>query len=120
METIEKINIRQMKADIKAKVEMQKFFKNQRKTVNKNNTKKPGDPADISPSDATWKHFVNREDLRVMYAAYGLARGKSFSQVESQYQEEGHPLHQYQRKIDYLLEKCTIKVEVESHDDKVM
>jgi hypothetical protein len=119
METIEKINIRQMKADIKAKVEMQKFYKNQRKTVNKNNTKKPGDPEDITPSEATWKHFVNREDLRAMYAAYGVARGKSFSQVESQHQEEGHPLHQYQGKIDFLLKKYTVEVEVESEESGV-
>ena len=116
METIEKINIKQMKADIKDKVEMQKFYKNQRKTVNKNNIKKPGDPMDITPSEATWKHYVNREDLRTMYAAYGLARGKLFSQVESQHQEENHPLHQYQGKIDSLLKKYMVEVEVETDD----
>jgi len=110
METIEKIDIAKMKADIKAKVELQKFYKNQRRTE-----KLVGDRK-MSPSDATYKHMANREDLRAMYAAYGVARGKSFSQTENHYPEEGHPLHAYQRTIDRILEGYKIMVEVETEE----
>jgi hypothetical protein len=108
METIEKIDVAAMKADIKAMVELQKFYKNQRRTEKLVGERK------LSPSDATYKHMTNREDLRVMYAAYGIARGKSFSQIENRYPEEGHPLHTYQASIDRIMKKYTIEVEVET------
>ena len=38
-----------------------------------------------------------------MYAAYGLMRGKSFSQTENKYPEEEHPLNNYKRDIDKIL-----------------
>jgi len=107
METIEKIDIAKMKKDIKKMVELQKFYKNQRRTVKLVGERK------MSPSDATWKHIVNREDLRIMYAAYGLARGKSFSQIENHYPEENHPLKDYQHSIDRVTDKYKIQVEVE-------
>jgi len=108
METIEKIDIAKMKSDIKAMVELQKFYKNQRKTDKLVGERK------MSPSDATYKHQTNREDLRVMYAAYGLARGKSFSQIENHYPEEDHPLNKYQKSIDRMLERYKVLVEVEN------
>lgn len=108
METIVKTNIAKMKADIKKMVELQKFYKNQRKTENLVGKRK------MSPSEATWKHLTNREDLRIMYAAYGLARGKSFSQVENKYPEENHPLNAYQNSIKRILDKYKMKVEVET------
>ena len=111
METIEKIDIAKMKTDIKAMVEKQKFYKNQRRT------EKLVGKREMSPSQATMKHFQNREDLRVMYAAYGQARGKSFSEIENHYPEEGHPLHAYQRSIDRVTEKYKILVEVEVQED---
>lgn len=107
METIEKVNIAKMKVDIKSMVEKQKFYKNQRRTERLVGKRV------ISPSDATYKHLTNREDLRVMYAAYGLARGKSFSQIENKYPEENHPLNKYQGTIDRYLKNYTEKVEVE-------
>jgi hypothetical protein len=110
METIEKIDVAKMKTDIKASVELQKFYKNQRRTEKLVGERK------LSPSDATYKHAANREDLRVMYAAYGLARGKSFSRIENHYPEEGHPLHAFQRTIDRLLEGYKIMVEVETEE----
>jgi len=110
METIEKIDIAKMKIDIKAKVELQKFYKNQRKTEKLVGERK------MSPSDATYKHMSNREDLRAMYAAYGVARGKSFSQIENHYPEEGHPLHAYQRTIDRILDGYKIMVQVETQE----
>lgn len=108
METIEKIDIKKMKEDIKGMVELQKFYKNQRKTEKLVGERK------ISPSDATYKHAANREDLRIMYAAYGLARGKSFSQIENKYPEEEHPLQKYQKTIDRITEKYKILVPVET------
>jgi len=106
METIEKIDVATMKADIKEMVEKQKFYKNQRRTEKLVGERK------MQPWEATMKHFQNREDLRVMYAAYGVARGKSFSQIENHYPEEGHPLHEYQASIDRIMKKYTIKVKV--------
>ena len=113
METIEKIDIATMKADIKAMVEKQKFYKNQRRT------EKLVGKREMSPSDATMKHFQNREDLRVMYAAYGQARGKSFSEIENHYPEDGHPLkdHPFPRRIERVLEGYKILVEVETQED---
>jgi len=107
METIEKVNTAKMKSDIKKINEEQRFLKNQRKT-----TKLVGDRK-LSPSDAAYKHQTNREDLRIMYAAYGQARGKSFHQVENHYPEENHPLNNYQGTIDRILKTYTEKVEVE-------
>jgi hypothetical protein len=107
METIVKFNIAQMKADIKTKVEEQRFLKNQRKTVKIIGERK------IPAKDATYKHMANREDLRAMYAAYGVARGHSFSQIENHYPEEGHPLQKYQKTIDRILDKYKMLVKVE-------
>lgn len=107
METIERINTIEMKSDIKVKAEEQRFLKNQRRT-----TKLVGDRT-MSPSDATYKHQLNRENLRVMYAAYGLARGKTFNQIENHYPEENHPLNNYQGSIDRFLKLYIEKVEVE-------
>lgn len=108
MET--KVNIAKMKEDIKKMVELQKFYKNQRKTENLVGERK------ISPSEATYKHSTNREDLRIMYAAYGLARGKSFSQIEDKYPEETHPLKNYQHSINRILDKYKMEVVVEAEN----
>ena len=108
METIIKIDIVKMKTDIKNLVEVQKFLKNQRKTVKLVGERK------MPSYEATYKHQANREDLRIMYAAYGLARGKSFSQTENHYPEKDHPLHNYQRSIDRITENYSILVEVET------
>ena len=57
METIAKTDIAKMKADIKDKVELQKFYKNQRKTDKIIGERK------MPASEATYKHQTNREDL---------------------------------------------------------
>ncbi len=110
METIEKIDIAKMKEDIKAMVEKQKFYKNQRRTEKLVGERK------MPTWEACNKHFSNREDLRLMYAAYGLAREKSFSQTENKYPEEGHPLNAYFPSIERILKKYTVEVEVETED----
>mgnify|MGYP001301514421 FL=1 len=103
METIVKINIAEMKDGIKKAAETQKFYRNQRKTVHIK-----GDRL-MSASDATYEHRRNGEKLRIMYAAYGLARGKSFSQIENSHPEENHPLNKYQYQIDKLLKQYEMK-----------
>lgn len=57
----------------------------------------------MSAKDAEEKHRSNREKLRIMYAVYGLMRGKSFSQIENHYPEDNHPLKKYQYQIDKLM-----------------
>jgi hypothetical protein len=64
----------------------------------------------MSASDAENRYRSNREKLRVMYAAYGLMRGKSFSQTENHYPEVGHPLNLLKYRIDKLVEQYTNKV----------
>lgn len=107
METIVKFNISKMKEDIKAKAEEQKFLKNQRKTDKIVGERK------MPAKDAAYKHMANREDLRIMYAAYGVARGKSYSQIENHYPEENHPLMKHQKSIERFLEKYKMLVKVE-------
>ena len=65
METITKIDVRTMKADIKKMVEEQKFYKSERKFGKT-----------MHPSVAQWKHRANRQNLRIMYAAYHIGRNK--------------------------------------------
>jgi hypothetical protein len=112
METIVKIDVRKMKEDIKVKVELQKFYKNQRKTDKIVGERK------MPAKDATYKHQANREDLRILYAAYGLARGKSFSQIENHYSEEEHPLQKFQKTIDRILEGYKYLEEVPVLEEK--
>lgn len=109
METIveNKINIAKIKEDIKAKAELQKFYKNQRKTEKIVGERK------MQAWEATSKHSWNRYELRTLYAAYGIARGKSFSQIENKYTEENHPLKGYQREIDKILEKYKQPIETQ-------
>ena len=103
MSTIVKINISKMKEDIKTKAELQKFYKNQRKDVHIKGERK------MPAKDAQYKHMCNREDLRVMYAAYGIARGRSFSQIENHYPEENHPLNKLQWRIDTITNSYQIQ-----------
>ena len=107
METIIKIDVKAMKADIKKMVEEQKFYRNQRKTVHL-----VGERV-ITPSEAQWKHGSNREKLRLMYAAYGIVRGKSLQQIENNHKEDVHPLEQYIDIINDRIEKYWIEVPVE-------
>ena len=89
METIEKVNVKKIKNDIKELAAKQKFLKNKRKTVHL-----VGERI-MEPWEATYRHQENREKLRFMYAAYGLMRGKQFSQTENTHEEEDHPLYNY-------------------------
>jgi hypothetical protein len=107
METIVKIDIVKLKDVIKESAEKQKFYKNQRKTVHIVGERK------MPAEEAEEKHRWTRDKLRCMYAAYGLARGKSFSQTENHYPEENHPLKSfhYQQWINKFLDVYKIKDE---------
>ncbi len=97
METLVKTNIAAMKDAIKSAGEKQKFYKNQRKTVYIQGERL------MRAESAVYEHQKNRHHLRLMYAAYGIARGKSFTQIERHISEENHPLQQYRYEIDKIL-----------------
>jgi len=103
-ERIQKYEINNFKEEIKKLAANQKVLRNQRKTV-----KLVGERT-MEPAEATWRHQMNGEKLRAMYAAYGLMRDKPFSVTENRYAEEDHPLNKYKNTIDQMLEKYTIKV----------
>jgi len=96
--TINKIAINALKSDIKKLSEEQKFLRNQRKTVNIKGERT------MEPWVAAMKHRANREKLRIMFAAYGLMRGQSFSQIESKHSEEEHPLKNFLPSISKMIE----------------
>ena len=75
METIEKINVKKLKSDIKELVEQQKFFKDQRKTVHIKGQRK------MEPWEASMKHESNRIDLSIMYASLLVLRGWSIDEA---------------------------------------
>ena len=106
MENIVNYDVRKMKADIKAKVEEQLFYKNQRRTVKLVGERK------IHPNEASWKYNANKHTLRIMYAAYGFIRGKSFEQVENNHKEEVHPLEKYRGQIIRIADNYLIEVPI--------
>jgi len=105
METIEKyskeerIQFKAFKNYIKGIAEEQQPLKNQRRT------EKLVGKRTMSPSEATMKHFHNREKLRVLYAAYGILKGKSYSEIENHYPDKDHPLQQYEGSIERVLKE---------------
>ena len=101
----QRIDITKFKANIKELAALQRSLKNQRKTVNIDASQE----VTMGPGEATWKHQANREKLRLMYAAYGLMRGKSFSQTENKYPEEGHPLNEYKLRIGKIMSSYVLE-----------
>jgi hypothetical protein len=104
-----KINTKPVKDLIKTYVDKQKFYKNAMKNATFTYDQKDAhiiwDP--MHPSKAQSEANYNGKLLRLMYAAYGLLRGKSFSQTENHYPEETHPLKNYTY-INKLLEDYKI------------
>jgi len=74
-----KLNLKPVKDLIKTYVDNQKLYKDQRKSVY-NKLKRT-----IDFQEAADRAFWNAKELRVFYAAYGLLRGKTLSQVEQNY-----------------------------------
>ena len=122
-------NIKNFRQEI-AKVEKeQKLYKPQRKTV-----KFTGERT-IEPYSAAEAVRANKLKLRMMYAAYGLMRGKTFDQIESGvkplrygtyykdmyiYKElDGkHPLCLYLNRINEWLEKYGYKLPYEEKENR--
>jgi hypothetical protein len=89
--------MRTLKNEIKKLAEDQLYLKDQRKSDKIVGERK------LQTWEAAMQHTANRHKLRIMYAAYGLMRGKSFSQTESFYPETDHPLNQFKSQIDNLI-----------------
>jgi hypothetical protein len=66
-----------LKEEIKKLSQAQCTLKPQRKTVYFEGERT------VEPWEATYKHMSNRYTLRHMYLAYGLLRGKTIEQIES-------------------------------------
>ncbi len=116
METNYKQILDEIKDRIADLAKEQKNLKPQRKTVHFNGERT------IDPSEATYKVDNNKSELRYLYAAYGLLRGKGFEITESSfkpldadeyYQKTGksldkqlcgkHPLMALLSDIDFIL-----------------
>ena len=99
--------IKSMREEIAALEKVQKNTKEQRKTVNFHGERT------MPAWKATMLVPAQRDQLRAMYAAYGLLRGKKFSQIENNakpLEHAGiytgkHPLTQYLSEINKFLEK---------------
>lgn len=82
-----------LKLRIKELSETQIELKNQRKTVRLIGTRT------IEPWLAASEHSIIREELRLLFAAYGVLRGKTFNQIENCFPEEDHPLNEFKDAI---------------------
>lgn len=89
----------ELKKEIKTLVEKQVITKAQRKTV-----KLVGDRI-IEPDEAQWKSIENKERLRLLYAAYGIMRGKKYSEIENSHPEENHPLKKMEHGINTIVQR---------------
>ena len=92
-----------LKKLIKDLAEEQKNLKEQRKTVNFKGIRT------LQPFEACYKHLKNRHKLRILYAAYGIMRGKSFSQIENSHVEENHPLKEFIYEINNIIDTYSKK-----------
>lgn len=110
--------IASLREEIAALEKVQKNTKEQRKTVNFHGERT------MPYWEATWQAQDQGRELRIMYAAYGLLRGRKFNEIENQakpveldviYERTGknvgsefsgkHPLTLYLSEINKILEK---------------
>lgn len=78
METT-KQTIKDLKNKIKVLAQEQVFLKDQRKTVKLKGERK------IEPWKAWYQHQSNRSELRDLYLAYGILRGRKPEEIDSNY-----------------------------------
>lgn len=95
------INLRKEIAALEAE---QRNAKEQRKTVNFHGERT------MEPYEAYCAVLNNKDKLRVRYAAYGLLRGRKFSEIENHWDKEeyngAHPLARvYSSAINTILEE---------------
>jgi hypothetical protein len=87
-------NLIELKTKIKELASNQLSLKNQRKTVNLAGTRT------MPTWEASYKHSSNREELRSLYMAYGIIRGKNPEDIE---RNPKTPINQ--RLVDKLVEQ---------------
>lgn len=93
---------KKLREEIAALEKKQVEMKAQRKTVNLKVKRT------VNPYDAAMAVEENKPKLRVMYAAYGLMRGKRFNQVENHWDNKNndiHPLYGLASQINNVLNK---------------
>lgn len=108
-----KEEIKQLRQEIAALEVEQKNMKAQRKTVNLKVKRT------VNPYTAAENVRNNRSELRMMYAAYGLMRGKTFEQIENSYDRENndiHPLYGSCTYINSILNKYGYEMEHETEE----
>lgn len=89
-----------IKNEIKKLAENQKTLKNQRKTVHIKGERV------MEPWKAAYLHVSNRHQLRLLYAAYHVLRGKDLNLFETLKQKDGkYPISFYSKQIEKLVEK---------------
>ena len=99
-----------LKNEIKKLAEAQSVLRDQRKSVH-NKLERT-----ITPNEAAWKHQANREELRLMYAAYAVLKGSTIEEVDAQ-----NPTKDIASR--YTILQCRTQIEkiVELHiDEKVI
>lgn len=97
-----KEELKQFREEIAALEKEQINMKAQRKTVNLKVKRT------VNPYDAAQAVDNNRYKLRIMYAAYGLMKGRRFEQIENHYDKENnqiHPLYGFASSINDILNK---------------
>jgi hypothetical protein len=101
-----KVALKILKYELKELAAKQKYLKKIRKdatfSYDQSNGRIIWDP--MSPSQAQSEVYWNGKRLRLKYAAYGLLRGKKFSQIENHYPEETHPLNNFKAEIDWQID----------------
>jgi hypothetical protein len=90
-----------IKNDIRQLAENQKSLKNQRKTVHLKGERT------IEPWKATLTHNANRHQLRLLYAAYHVLKGRDLSTFETKPSNKSNivPISIYADQINKLVEK---------------
>lgn len=95
--------IKKLKEKIAKAVEEQKIFKENRKTVNFKGERK------YEPWEAAMRADNLSRDLRIMYAAYGILKGRNLIEIENyipkSWKNTYHPLMEYCIEINLLLKE---------------
>lgn len=122
--------VKEFRQEIAKLEKEQRELKPQRKTVN-------GRPenATVNPYTAAERVRNNKYDLRVMYAAYGLMRGRKFNEIENKAKplvagsyydgmyvakelDNKHPLYLYLRSINEYLNKYGYEIPSEERTNR--
>ena len=95
--------IKKLKEKIAKAVDEQKIFKENRKTVKFKGERK------YEPWEAAMNADYGTHQLRILYAAYGLLRGRKITETENQvpksWKNTYHPLMEYCIEINLLLKE---------------